>query len=165
VTPAELLERLSDRFDDGFVSRDEITVITDRASLLEDLAFLKSEAGLDFDYLADVSATDWPGRELRFWLAYHLYSIAEKHRICLKVGLAEDDAHAPTITELFPGANFMEREVYDMFGVVFDDHPDLRRILLPEDWTIHPQRKDEELGGVRTQYKGAFVPPVDQRLH
>jgi NADH-quinone oxidoreductase subunit C len=165
LTPDELLARLAPRFGDASVSLDELTVITGRDALLDDLAFLRTEEGLGFDYLADVSAVDWPDQDLRFWVSYHLYSMAEKHRVRIKVGLREDDAHLPTITDLFPGANFMEREVYDMLGVTFDGHPDLRRILLPEDWPTHPHRKDEELGGVKTQFKGAFIPPIDQRLH
>lgn len=165
MTPEALQDALSAHFDEILGARGEVTVITERERLLDDLAFLAEEPGLSFNFLADVSATDWPGRERRFWVAYHLYSLEENHRVRVKVGLAEDDAHLPTVIERFPGANFMEREVYDMLGVTFDGHPDLRRILLPEDWTIHPHRKDEELGGVRTAYKGAFIPPVDQRLH
>jgi NADH-quinone oxidoreductase subunit C len=166
VTPEELVERLGPRFDDISLAHGEVTVVTTRERLVEQLVALKGDPELGFDFLADVSGTDWPDRDLRFWVAYHLYSIEGKHRLRLKVGVPENDAHVPTITEVFPGADFLEREVYDMLGVEFDGHPDMRRILLPEDWDGHPHRKDEELGGVRTQYKGgAFIPPIDQRLH
>jgi NADH-quinone oxidoreductase subunit C len=165
VTPEELVERLGARFGDVSLAYGEVTAITSREELVEQLEALKEDRDLGFDFLSDVSGTDWPDNDLRFWVAYHLYSLEGKHRVRVKVGVSESDAHIPTITGLFPGADFLEREVYDMLGVEFDGHPDMRRILLPEDWEGHPHRKDEELGGVKTQYKGgAFIPPVDQRL-
>jgi NADH-quinone oxidoreductase subunit C len=81
----------------------------------------------------------------------------------VKVGLHEDDLHVPSVTGLFPTADWHERETFDFYGVVFDGHPDLRRILLPDDWEGWPLRKTEELGGVDTRYHGAFIPPVDRR--
>ena len=165
MTPEELLASVGSRFEGSAVDRGEATVVTTRERIAEDLGFLKSEPGLGFDLLSDLSATDWPDREPRFWIAYHLYSVRAKHRLRVKVGVPEDDPHVPTVTGVYATADFMEREVFDMLGVVFDGHPDLRRILLPEDWEGHPHRKDHELGGVRTQFKGAWVPPIDQRLH
>lgn len=165
MTPEELAERLESRFDDVVLAYGEVTVITAREKIVEQLESLKADADLRFDFLADVSGTDWPDRDPRFWVAYHLYSMEKKHRLRVKVGAPESDTHIPTVTGVFPGADFLEREVYDMLGVEFDGHPDMRRILLPEDWEGHPHRKDEELGGVKTQFKGAYIPPVDQRLH
>jgi NADH-quinone oxidoreductase subunit C len=81
----------------------------------------------------------------------------------VKVGLAEGDATMPTVTPMFPTANWHEREVYDFFGIAFEGHPDLTRILLPDGWEGHPLLKTEELGGVNTRYHGAFIPPVDTR--
>ena len=81
----------------------------------------------------------------------------------MKVGLAESDAHVPTVTEMFPTANWLERETFDFFGIVFDGHPSLARIEMPDDWPGHPQRKDYPLGGIPVEYKGATVPPPDQR--
>ena len=81
----------------------------------------------------------------------------------MKVALAADDAVVPSVVGLYPAANWFEREVFDLFGIEFQGHPDLRRILMPDDWDGHPLRKDYGLGGVGTEYKGAFIPPVDQR--
>jgi len=162
LSPEELIERLRSRFDEASVSLGEATVITTREKLVEEIAFLKGDG---FDFLSDVTGTDWPEQEPRFWIAYHLYSMEQKHRIRVKIGVPIEDLVVPTITEIFPGADFMEREVFDMLGIDFSGHPDMRRILLPEDWEGHPHRKDHDLGGVRTQFKGHFIPPVDQRLH
>jgi NADH-quinone oxidoreductase subunit C len=118
---------------------------------------------LSLDSLSGVTATDWPGRTPRYWLAYDLYSMAHKHRLRLKVGLLEDDPHVPSVVALYPTANWHERETFDFYGIVFDGHPDLRRILMPDGWEGHPLRKTEDLGGVNTRYKGAFIPPVDRR--
>ncbi|MGZ4132980.1 MAG: NADH-quinone oxidoreductase subunit C, partial [Actinomycetota bacterium] len=85
------------------------------------------------------------------------------HRLRVKVGLREADAHVPSVTGLFPTANWHERETYDFYGIVFDGHPRLVRMLLPDDWEGHPLLKTEELGGVMTRYKGALVPPIDRR--
>jgi NADH-quinone oxidoreductase subunit C len=81
----------------------------------------------------------------------------------VKVGLDEDDARVPSVVGLYPTADWHERETYDFFGIDFEGHPDLRRILLPEGWEGWPLRKDEELGGVDTRYRGAFIPPIDRR--
>ncbi|MGZ4154566.1 MAG: NADH-quinone oxidoreductase subunit C, partial [Actinomycetota bacterium] len=127
------------------------------------LASVRDDADLRLDFLSSVTATDWPERTPRFWLAYELYSVEHKHRLRVKVGLPDEDPRVPSVTGLFPTANFQEREVFDLFGIGFDGHPDLRRILMPEGWEGYPLRKTEELGGVNTQYKGAFIPPVDKR--
>jgi NADH-quinone oxidoreductase subunit C len=155
--------RLRDRFDDVLVARGQATLTVDRQDLVETLAHLRSDPALGLSFLCDVSCTDWPGREPRIWMAYHLFSPEHGHRLRVKAGLPGDDLRVSSATELFPAADWHEREVFDMFGVVFDDHPDLRRILLPDGWEGHPMRKDEPLGGVPTQYKGAFVPPPDER--
>ena len=138
--------------------------MVERSELISVLAELGNDDGLAFRSLSDVSATDWPGRAPRFWLAYHLYSMEHRHRLRLKVGLPEEDPHVPSVTGAFPTADWLEREVYDLFGVIFDGHPHLVRILMPEDWEGHPLRKDYSLGGVTTAYKGAFLPPPDRRV-
>ena len=145
------------------LARDEVTLLVGREALVDTLVRLRDQPDLSFGFLSSLTATDHPGRDPRFWVAYELRSIEHAHRMRVKVGLAGDDPRLPSITALFPTANWHEREVWDLFGLVFDGHPDLDRILLPDDWEGHPLRKDEELGGVGTQYHGAFIPPVDER--
>jgi NADH-quinone oxidoreductase subunit C len=158
--PTDLLR---ERFPDAVDVRGEVTVVVERGGLLDLLRELRSDDALSFDFLSDVTATDWPDREPRFWVAYHLSSSEHRHRARVKVGLASDDAVVPSVVPLYPAANFFERELFDLFGIEFHGHPDLRRILMPDDWEGHPLRKDYGIGGVGTQYKGAFIPPVDQR--
>ena len=159
----ELARRVGDRFPDALMARDEVTVTVAREDLLEAVRWLRDEPDLSFRSLNDVSCTDWPGRDPRIWMAYHLYSFEQGHRIRVKAGLPEGDLRIDSVTPMFPAANWHEREVYDLFGVVFEGHPDLRRILLPDEWEGHPLRKDASLGGVITRYKGATIPPPDER--
>src|SRR5678815_5073257 len=112
---------------------------------------------------SEMCIRDRPGGDPRFWVVYELSSSELHHRLRVKVGLPEVDPRIPSVTALFPTADWHERETYDFFGVVFEGHPDLRRILLPDDWEGWPLRKTEELGGVNTRYHGAFIPPVDRR--
>jgi len=163
MRPDELAARLKDRFAEVLEARGEVTVTVAADQLLRALGYLRDEDDLSFAFLSDVTATDWPTSSPRFWVAYHLASHQHGHRIRVKVGLPPGDPHIPSATPMYPTANWLEREVYDFFGVVFDGHPDLRRIEMPEGWVGHPLRKDEPLAGVNTQYRGAFIPPPDQR--
>jgi NADH-quinone oxidoreductase subunit C len=163
VRPAELAERLRERFPDVLLARDQVILFVPREELVDTLIRLRDRPELSFDVLPSLTATHHPGQDPEFWIVYELRSIRHAHRLRLKVGLPGDDAHVPSVTPLFPTADWHERETFDLFGVVFDGHPDLERILLPADWEGHPLRKDEELGGVGTQYHGAFIPPVDER--
>ncbi len=122
------------------------TLIVPASRLLEVATYLRDTPGAQFDFCSDVTASDWPPREQRFDVIYCLYSIALRHRVRLKVRAREGEA-VPSVTPLWPAANWLEREVFDMFGIRFDGHPDLRRILMPEDWQGHPQRKDYPLEG------------------
>jgi NADH-quinone oxidoreductase subunit C len=158
-----LADRLRERFPDVTTARGEVTVVVDPEEVVAALTFLRDEPGLEFGWLADLSATDWPDREPRFWIAYHLFSMSHRHRVRVKAGLPPEEPRIASVTAQFPTANWLEREVFDMYGVRFEGHPDLRRILMPDDWDGHPLRKDYALGGVGTQYKGAFIPPVDER--
>ena len=165
MTPDELDERLRLRFDEVLLYRGEVTVTVRPEALLSTLETMKGDEDLSFGFLSDLTATDWPSLDPRFWVAYHLQSLEHHHRARVKVGLAgqPDPPHVPSVTGLHPTANWHEREVFDFFGIVFDGHPDLRRIEMPQGWEGHPLRKDEPLAGVNTQYKGAFIPPPDQR--
>jgi NADH-quinone oxidoreductase subunit C len=159
----ELADRLRARHPDVLVAREEVTVLVSRDELVEKLGELREDRDLSFDFLASVAATDFPGRRPRFWVVYELYSTTHRHRLRVKVGLDEADPRVPSVVPLFPTADWHERETYDFYGIEFQGHPDLRRILLPEGWEGWPLRKDEELGGVDTRYKGAFIPPIDRR--
>jgi NADH-quinone oxidoreductase subunit C len=163
VTADELAEVLRDRFSDVLVARGEVTVFVGRDELVDALEWLGEREGVECRFLSSLNVTDWPDKEPRFWLSYDLRSIERHHRVRVKVGLSERDPHVSSVTGIFPTANWHEREMYDFFGVVFDGHPDLTRIMLPDDWEGHPLRKTEELGGVMTRYKGALMPPIDRR--
>jgi NADH-quinone oxidoreductase subunit C len=159
----ELAGRLRQRFAEVLHARGEVTVTVAPDQLLAALRYLRDEEDLSFRFLSDLTATDWPGREPRFWLAYQLRSLEHRHWVRVKVGLPGEDPSVPSVTGVFRTADWHEREVFDFFGVIFRGHPDLRRIEMPEGWEGHPLRKDEPLAGVPTQYKGAFIPPPDQR--
>jgi NADH-quinone oxidoreductase subunit C len=164
VTPTELAERVRARFPDVVVAREEATLSLDRGALLGALEALRDDPELRLGFLSSVTATDRPGRDPRFLVAYELYSMEHRHRLRVKVGISEGDAVVPSVTGLFPTADWLERETYDFYGIAFEGHPDLRRILLPDGWEGWPLRKTEELGGVNTRYRGgAFIPPVDRR--
>jgi NADH-quinone oxidoreductase subunit C len=164
LSPAELADQIRGRWPDALLSREEVMVVVDRDELVATLQHLRDTAELRFDLFLGVTASDWPGADPRYWLDYELYSTPHRHRVRVKVGLTDADPHVPSVTPLFPGADWHERETFDFFGVVFDGHPDLRRIMLPEGWEGHPLRKTEELGGVNTRYKNeAFIPPPDRR--
>ena len=122
------------------------TVITDPAHLLDVGRYLRDTPGIAYDYCADLTAVDWPPRAPRFDVVYCLYSTLHRRRVRLKIRAGDGEA-VPSVTGLWPAANWLEREVFDMFGVTFAGHPDLRRLLLPDEWQGHPQRKDYPLEG------------------
>lgn len=126
----------------------ETTITVPRAHIAAACEFFKLTSGLEFNFLADLCGVDrGPEEEPRFEVNYHLLSTTRHHRLRLKVLLNEDDAHVPTVTGVWRTANWHERETYDLVGIVFDGHPDLRRILLPDDWQGHALRKDFPLRG------------------
>jgi NADH-quinone oxidoreductase subunit C len=123
------------------------TIVVPVTHLLDAARHLRDSADASFDFCSDLTATDWPPRaEGRFDVVYCLYSIRHRHRVRVKVKVAESQP-IPSVTSLWPAANWFEREVWDMFGVNFTGHPDRRRILMPEDWQGFPQRKDYPLEG------------------
>ena len=136
------------RIADAVPAFGETTVVVPREHIGGACEFYKSTPGLEFTMLADLCGVDrGPEEAPRFEVNYHLFSTTKFHRLRLKVLLAEDDARVPTVTSVWRTANWHERETFDMFGVVFDGHPDLRRILLPDDWQGHALRKDFPLRG------------------
>ena len=134
--------------------RGQVTVTVPRENIIEVCRFLKES--LRYNLLTDVTAIDYLGkREPRFMVVYNLYSIPNKDRIILKAAVSEADCTIDSVTCLWNSANFLDREVYDLMGIVFNNHPDLRRILMTDDWVGHPLRKDYPLQGPgREPYQG-----------
>ena len=144
------------------VDRGELTLHIKREKLVEVAKILRDS--LKFEMCMGVSGVHYPnnvGRELV--AVYPLLSITNNRRIRLEVTVADSDAHIPSLVEVWAGNNWHERETFDMFGIIFDGHPGLTRILMPDDWQGHPQRKDYSLGGIPVEYKGATTPPPSER--
>jgi NADH-quinone oxidoreductase subunit C len=164
-----VLTGLNERFADAVVEvtghAGGVTVELARAHLVEVATWLRDHPAARFRLLSDLSGTDYPQRSDRIAVDYHLYSFDHNMRLRLKVRVPVEDPHVPTVTGVWPTANWHEREVYDFFGVRFDGHPNLVRILMPEDWQGYPHRKDYPLGGVDVQYRGAHVPAPDTRRY
>ena len=148
---------LKGRFADSVISvtefRDEVSVTVRKEDISEICSFLKENLG--YNLLVDVTAVDYQGKRPRFLVVYHLYSLPKKERLRLKAPVCESD---PTIDSMYPiwkSANWLEREVFDLFGISFNKHPDMRRILMPAEWVGYPLRKDYPLQGPdRETYKG-----------
>ncbi|MDR2453399.1 MAG: NADH-quinone oxidoreductase subunit C [Bifidobacteriaceae bacterium] len=147
------------------VDRGELTVFLRREDLLAAARFLRDDQDLRFELSLGVSGVHYPGdrgRELH--AVYHLMSVTHGRRLIrLEVAAPDSDPRIPSLVEIYPTQDWHERETYDMFGIRFEGHPALARILMPNDWVGHPQRKDYPLGGVDVQFKGASVPPPDLR--
>ncbi len=163
---ADQLERAYPEFNDAIekviVDRGELTLHIKREKLVEVAKILRDK--LLFEVCLGVSGVHYPedkGRELH--AVYPLLSMTNNRRIRLEVSVPESDPHIPSLVEVWAGNNWHERETYDMFGIIFDGHPALTRILMPDDWPGHPQRKDYPLGGIPVEYIGATVPAPDER--
>ena len=151
-TPSRLLTELQREHPDWITevieAFGEVTAIVPPLRIVDVCAELKASADGAFDFLSDICGADrGVEEEPRFEVNYHLFSIKKHHRLRLKVLLNEEDVHVPTVTGVWRTANWHERETFDLFGVIFDGHPDLRRILLPDDWQGHALRKDFPLRG------------------
>jgi NADH-quinone oxidoreductase subunit C len=141
-----------DRLGDNAVAgtnyfREEATLEVAPRAVYDVLSYLRDEADEPFERLMSVHGCDYFPEEPRLAVHYQLLSMQRVDRLCVKTRMGVDEASVPSVVDLFPGADFHEREVYDMFGVVFDGHPDLRRILMPEDYEGFPQRRDFPIGG------------------
>jgi NADH-quinone oxidoreductase subunit C len=146
------------------VHRNEITFFIRREDLLPVVQLLRDDELLRFELCSGVSGVHYPddqGRELH--AVHHLLSMTHNRRIRLEVTCPDADPHIPSVVPIYPTADWHERETYDFFGIIFDGHPALTRIQMPDDWPGHPQRKDYPLGGIPVEYKGATIPPPDTR--
>ncbi|MGH3384072.1 MAG: NADH-quinone oxidoreductase subunit C [Nocardioidaceae bacterium] len=155
---------LGDAVEKVVVHRGEITFFVKRERLLGVAQQLRDDAGLRFELCSGVSGVHYPedtGRELH--AVYHLLSMTHNRRIRVEVVCPDADPHIPSTVSVYPTNDWHERETYDFFGIIFDGHPALTRIQMPDDWPGHPQRKDYPLGGIPVEYKGATIPPPDQR--
>ena len=143
-----LLESLQEKFSEGILSGqsflDQATYTVSLGVLYDVLIHLRDDTGSDYDYLVDLTALDYLGDETRFCMVYHLYSHPKKSFIRVRCGVAEGES-VPSVISVWRTADWMEREVYDLFGIDFSDHPNLKRILLPDDWHGHPLRKDYDI--------------------
>ncbi|MBU6313637.1 MAG: NADH-quinone oxidoreductase subunit C [Actinomycetales bacterium] len=163
---ADDLERAYPLFSEAIervvVDRGELTLHVKREKLVEVSKILRDS--LKFEMCMGVSGVHYPtdaGRELH--ALYPLLSLTHNRRIRLEVSVPDVDPHIPSVVEVWAGNNWHERETFDMFGIIFDGHPGLTRILMPDDWQGHPQRKDYALGGIPVEYKGATTPPPNER--
>ncbi|MFB9570302.1 NADH-quinone oxidoreductase subunit C [Saccharopolyspora hordei] len=146
------------------VDRGEITFYVQREHLVAVCRTFRDDPALRFELCSSVSGVDYgPEVPQRLHSVYHLTSMTYRRRVRVEVAVDVEDPHVPSVVEVYPTADFQEREAWDMFGIVYDGHPALTRILMPDDWDGHPQRKDYPLGGIPVEYKGAEVPPPDQR--
>jgi NADH-quinone oxidoreductase subunit C len=155
---------VQDAIEKVVLHRGQITFFVRREELLSVVQQLRDDAALRFEYCSGVSGVHYPndeGRELH--AVYHLLSLTHNRRIRLEVTCPDSDPHVPSVVSVYPTNDWHERETYDFFGIIFDGHPALTRIEMPDDWPGHPQRKDYPLGGIPVEYKGATIPPPDTR--
>jgi NADH-quinone oxidoreductase subunit C len=149
---AVVLEKLKSRFADAILEtyefRDELTVVVPKERIVDICKFLKEDPQLQFDFLADVCGIDMYTPAKRFGVIYNLYSLKNRNRVRLKVFTEEEDPKVPTMTGVYGTANWHERETFDMFGIIFEGHPDLRRIYMPDEFEHYPLRKDFPLMGI-----------------
>ncbi|MGD2058035.1 MAG: NADH-quinone oxidoreductase subunit C [Anaerolineales bacterium] len=163
---AQIVESLQDEFGEKILDvvefRGDTTVYVEPGSIVPVCEFLRDHETYAFNLLAALTAVDYWPEEPRFNVVYQLYSLSNKIFFGLKVPINSDAAQVPTIEKVYPNANWHEREVYDMFGVHFEGHSDMRRILMPEDWEGHPLRKDFPLGYEEIQFSFNFD-EIDKR--
>jgi NADH-quinone oxidoreductase subunit C len=165
----DALERAFPGLDDAvervIVDRGELTLHVRRERLLDVARALRDDPTLRFELLSSLSGADYPddptGRRLHS--VAHLVSLTHRRRIRVEVSVTVEDPSMPSLTPVWPTADWHERETYDFFGIVYEGHHALTRIMMPDDWLGHPQRKDYPLGGIPVDYKGAQVPPPEKR--
>jgi NADH-quinone oxidoreductase subunit C len=128
--------------------RNELTVKLDKKNIVKVCQFLKDDEDLQFKLCEDVTAIDWARRKNRFTVVYHIFSLKHNFRLRLKADVDESDCSIDTVSSVWKSANWAEREAYDMYGIIFKGHPDLRRMYMPEEFEFHPLRKDFPLTGI-----------------
>jgi NADH-quinone oxidoreductase subunit C len=147
-----IIERLSTQFKDSIASvnefRGELTVVVKKEDLVRVCDFLKHDEELKFELLEDLSGVDMYTPTDRFQVVYHLFSLMNRYRLRVKVMVDESDLKVPTVSSVWSTANWHEREAYDMFGIIFEGHPDLRRLYMPDEFEYFPLRKDFPLMGI-----------------
>ena len=156
----------SDAIERVIADRGELTFYVRRERLPEVAGKFRDDPALRFELCSGVSGVHYPedtGRELH--AVYHLLSITHNRRVRLEVSAPDADPHIPSLVAVYPTNNWHERETWDFFGIIFDGHPALTRIQMPDDWKGHPQRKDYPLGGIPVEYRGAKIPPPEERRH
>ena len=126
----------------------ELTLYFNKKNIVEVCALLKKDPDLEFSLCEDITAIDWARRKNRFTVVYHIFSLKNKFRLRLKADIDEEECTIDTVTSVWRTANWQEREVYDMYGIIFNNHPDLRRMYMPEEFEYHPLRKDFPLMGI-----------------
>ena len=129
--------------------REEMTIYVERSAIRDACALLRDDSSCPFNYLSDITCVDWYPSEPRFEVVYHLLSLREKERVRLKVRLGGDNPTIHSVVSVWPAANLFEREIFDLFGIRFTGHPNLERLLMPDDWEGHPLRKDYPVEGYR----------------
>ena len=165
---ADELEKAFPEFNDAIekvvVDRGELTLHIKRARLFDVAKTLRDTETLRFEVCLGVAGVHYPeDKDRELHAVYELLSMTHNRRLRLEVSAPESDPRVPSLVEVWAGTNWHERETYDMFGIIFDGHPALTRILMPDDWPGHPQRKDYPLGGIPVEYIGATVPAPDNR--
>ena len=146
------------------IQADQLTFLVKKEYLLKVAQTLRDDANLRFEMCMGVTGVHWPKEKDRELHAiFPLVSITHNRRVLLEVVTADSNPHIPSLTTIYPSNNWHERETYDFFGIIFDGHPALTRIEMPDDWVGHPQRKDYPLGGIPVEYKGAVIPAPDNR--
>ncbi len=142
----------------------ELTIYVPREDVVEVFQTFRDDPYLRFEVIMSVSGVHYPEHEgAELHSVYHLLSYTHNRRVRLEVTCPDDDPHIPSVTPIYPMADYDERETFDLFGIIYDGHPSLTRIMMPDDWVGHPQRKDYPLGGIDIEYKGAHVPAPDNR--
>jgi NADH-quinone oxidoreductase subunit C len=145
------------------IDRGELTIHVKPAAVREIAQVLRDDPNQRYELLSSVSGVDYPDQAERLHAVYHFTSMTYRRRLRVEAAVTVEDPHLPSVCPVYPTADFHERETWDMFGIIFDGHPGLTRILMPDDWVGHPQRKDYPLGGIPVEYKGASIPPPDER--